>query len=80
MSDKTMPAGAPPPELRGFSFNTLNAAPDGVTPDEWRRTMGLLATALLSQARGGEFLTLFQATQRAARLADWIRTGEVPDA
>lgn len=67
-------------EFDGDLVHVMDAAPDGITPDEWRRSMALHATALLSQARGGEFVTLPSAVRTAARIAEWIKTGELPDA
>lgn len=72
------PADAVSAELRSFNFSTIDAVPDGITPDEWRRGMALLAITAL--ARDEDYMTLPRAVTQAARASEWIRTGELPDA
>lgn len=69
-----------PDPFAEIPVQTLNAAPDGVTPDEWRRAQAVLTVATMSKTWGTEFLTVKAAVRRADLLAEWIRTGVLPDA
>lgn len=61
----------------------LITGPDGVPPEEWRRGIALIAAASESAAYATA-TSLSPGTQhvtkRAAQYAEWIRTGELPDA
>ena len=56
-----------------FPAHTVNAAPDGITPDEWRRGIALIASASMHMPYG----TSTANTIRDARTFEkWIREGD----
>lgn len=68
-----IPADATPPKLGGFHFNTIDAAPDGITPDEWRRGIALLAAASMHMPYG---TSTANAIRDAREFAKWIKEGD----
>jgi hypothetical protein len=67
------PADAASAELHSFGFNTISAAPDGITPDEWRRGIALLAAASLHMPYG---TSTANAIRDAREFARWIKEGD----
>jgi hypothetical protein len=59
-------------EFNGYVLHTMDAAPDGITPDEWRRGIALIASASMHMPYG----TSTANTIRDARTFEkWIREG-----
>lgn len=51
----------------------LNAAPDGITPDEWRRGIALIAA---SQLHGQYGVTVDEVISDSRKFAEWIKDGD----
>lgn len=54
-------------------INTVDAAPDGVTPDQWRRGIALIAAASMTQQYGS---TPEYSITIARKFEQWIREGD----
>jgi len=55
------------------AMQTYNAAPDGITPDEWRRGIAILAASQM----GGQYGTSVQSSiDRAGEIVKWIKEGK----
>lgn len=57
-----------------FPVHKVNAAPDGITPDEWRRGIALLASASMHMPYG---TSITNAIRDARAFERWIREGDV---
>lgn len=56
-----------------FPVHTVNAAPDGVSPDQWIRGVALIAAASLTYPHGN---STGNALMDARKFEKWIREGD----
>ena len=60
-------------EFGGLNIHTMNAAPDGITPDEWRRGVALIAAASMSLPYGNTSGNVILIAQKFEK---WIKEGD----